>query len=87
VTTLTLLSCQRATITDQLQSSRWVDLTYDYDSNSVYWPTNMKFRHDTVFCGMNLKGYFYASFKYSAEEHGGTHFDAPLRIVAILRNP
>ena len=28
--------------------------------------------------GINEKGYFYASFSYAAEEHGGTHFDAPL---------
>jgi kynurenine formamidase len=73
-----LVSCQPADRTKMLQNAAWIDLTHDYDSNTVYWPTNIRFRHDTVFCGINNKGYFYSSFKYSAEEHGGTHFDAPL---------
>jgi len=55
----------------------WVDLTHEFDENTVYWPTNIPFRHDTVFYGMTDQGYFYSSFRYSAEEHGGTHFDAP----------
>lgn len=70
--------CRHQTLNDRLQTATWIDLTYDFDSNTVYWPTNIRFRHDTVFCGINDKGYYYASFKYSAEEHGGTHFDAPL---------
>lgn len=73
-----LISCREDRLANLLQHSTWIDLTYDYDSNTVYWPTNIRFRHDTVFCGINDKGYFYSSFKYSAEEHGGTHFDAPL---------
>ncbi|MEI7981304.1 MAG: cyclase family protein [Bacteroidota bacterium] len=73
-----LISCKQDHLSDQLQSSRWVDLTHDYDSGTVYWPTNIPFHHDTVSCGINDQGYYYSSFKYSAEEHGGTHFDAPL---------
>jgi kynurenine formamidase len=61
-----------------LAGGQWIDLTYDFEESTVYWPTNVTFKHDTVFYGINDKGYFYASFKYSAEEHGGTHFDAPL---------
>lgn len=61
-----------------LKNGQWIDLTYDFDENTVYWPTNVPFRHDTVFYGFHENGYFYSSFKYSAEEHGGTHFDAPL---------
>jgi kynurenine formamidase len=75
---LSLISCQQKQWTDALQSARWIDLTHSFDTNSVYWPTNEPFRHDTVFYGMTEKGYFYSSFKYSAEEHGGTHFDAPV---------
>ena len=73
-----VIACQPKDPSTILSSARWIDLTHDFDSLAIYWPTNIKFRHDTVFCGMNDKGYFYASFKYSAEEHGGTHFDAPL---------
>ena len=61
-----------------LQDSRWIDLTYAFDENSVYWPTNVSYTHDTVSYGINDNGYFYSSFKFAAEEHGGTHFDAPI---------
>ncbi len=55
----------------------WIDLTHDFDENAIYWPTAESYRFDTVFEGMTEKGYYYSSFKFSAEEHGGTHMDAP----------
>lgn len=61
-----------------LMDARWVDLTHAFEENTLYWPTNTPFSKDTVFYGITDKGYFYASFIYTAEEHGGTHFDAPL---------
>lgn len=64
-----------------LRNGTWVDLTWSFDEHSVYWPTNIPFRHDTVFAGINEKGYYYSSFKFSAEEHGGTHFDAPVHFA------
>ncbi|MEI8004821.1 MAG: cyclase family protein [Bacteroidota bacterium] len=80
IATLCLLcfACSRPDLMLQLQNAKWIDLTHDYDSTTVYWPTDVNFRHDTVFYGMTEKGYFYSSFKYAAEEHGGTHFDAPI---------
>lgn len=78
VLALALMSC--ATNPDPiaaLKKAKWIDLTWSFDEQSVYWPTNIPFRHDTVFEGINDKGYYYSSFKFSAEEHGGTHFDAP----------
>lgn len=87
---LTIVSCSRKNsktknMTDFqqiLQNALWVDLSYSFDENTVYWPTNITFQHDTVSFGMTDKGYFYSSFKYSAEEHGGTHFDAPIHFCA-----
>lgn len=70
--------CRQQQLSERLQQSEWIDLTHAFDSNTIYWPTNIPFRHDTVFYGTTEKGYFYSSFKYSAEEHGGTHFDAPV---------
>jgi kynurenine formamidase len=67
---------------DRLQHAQWIDLTYSFDGNAVYWPTNIPYKHDTVSYGMTAKGYFYSSFKFSAEEHGGTHFDAPIHFCA-----
>jgi kynurenine formamidase len=64
-----------------LKSAKYIDLTWSFDENSVYWPTNIPYQHDTVFEGINDKGYYYSSFKFSAEEHGGTHFDAPMHFA------
>lgn len=58
-----------------------VDLTYNYDTKTVYWPTAEGFKHDTVFYGINDKGYFYSSYNYGASEHGGTHIDAPIHFA------
>ncbi|MCX6225141.1 MAG: cyclase family protein [Bacteroidia bacterium] len=80
---LSLISCNQ-TVPDAatiLAGGRWIDLTWNFEESTVYWPTNLTFKHDTVFYGVNDKGYFYSSFKYSAEEHGGTHFDAPLHFA------
>lgn len=61
-----------------LLSGKWIDLTYSFEENTVYWPTNEPYKHETIFEGITEKGYFYSSYKFSAEEHGGTHFDAPV---------
>ncbi|HBG23508.1 MAG: hypothetical protein A2X17_09030 [Bacteroidetes bacterium GWF2_41_61] len=83
VAVVVTLSCNHkaVSVSEFLSSGEWVDLTWDYEQSTVYWPTNVTFKHDTVFYGINDKGYFYSSFKYSAEEHGGTHFDAPLHFA------
>lgn len=80
---LGVFSCNKkeVNIAQLLKSGRWVDMTWSFEESTVYWPTNVTFKHDTVFYGINDKGYFYSSFKYSAEEHGGTHFDAPLHFA------
>jgi kynurenine formamidase len=76
-------SCTRKSpdIAALLATGHWIDMTWNFEESTVYWPTNIPFHHDTVFYGINDKGYFYSSFKYSAEEHGGTHFDAPLHFA------
>lgn len=61
-----------------LRGGQWIDLSWAFDEESIYWPTNIPFTHDTVFAGMTEGGYFYSSFHFAAEEHGGTHFDAPI---------
>ena len=64
-----------------LKSGQWIDLTWAFDEESVYWPTNIPFTHDTVFAGINEQGWYYSSFRFAAEEHGGTHFDAPVHFA------
>lgn len=82
-TLISLVSCNQTPpdAAAVLAGGKWIDLTWNFEESTVYWPTNVAFRHDTVFYGINAKGYFYSSFKYSAEEHGGTHFDAPLHFA------
>jgi kynurenine formamidase len=55
-----------------------IDLTYTFDASTIYWPTEGSFQHKFELFGMQPGGYFYASDKMIAAEHGGTHMDAPL---------
>lgn len=55
-----------------------VDLTYTFDSSTIYWPTAKPFEWQKEQWGKTPKGYFYAAARYAASEHGGTHFDSPI---------
>ena len=55
-----------------------VDLSYAFDSETVYWPTAEPFHLEKDFEGVTEKGFYYSAYKYSAAEHGGTHLDAPV---------
>jgi len=57
--------------------AQMIDLTHDFDTKTIYWPTEKGFSRETVFEGKTPKGYFYSAFKFCAPEHGGTHIDAP----------
>lgn len=59
----------------------WLDMTYPFNQQSIYWPTADPFRHTPVFAGMTEKGYWYSSANFSASEHGGTHADAPVHFA------
>jgi kynurenine formamidase len=56
---------------------RLVDLTYSFDSQTIYWPTQNGFLLEHEAEGMTEKGYFYSANRFAAAEHGGTHIDAP----------
>lgn len=60
-----------------VDTSKIVDLTYTFDSHTVYWPTEKPFEHKFEKKSDTPQGYFYSSAKYAAPEHGGTHMDAP----------
>ena len=61
---------------------QWVDLTYTFDEQTIYWPTADKFRLDTVSEGVTENGYYYSAYAFCAAEHGGTHLDAPVHFAA-----
>jgi len=74
------LSCGPSTDPPQfdLSGGTWHDLSYEFSSETLYWPTADPFRLDTVAFGPTEAGFFYAAFTFSASEHGGTHLDAPI---------
>ena len=60
---------------------RYVDLTHELSSDSIFWPTGETFRLEKVADGITEKGYYYASNRFSGNEHGGTHIDAPVHFA------
>jgi kynurenine formamidase len=87
--TLSLFGCQPTAQTPDLEiadifdgrAGRWVDLTYAFGSDTIYWPTGNPFKLEEISYGMTDRGYFYCSYDYSASEHGGTHLDAPVHFA------
>ena len=57
--------------------SPWIELSYPFNNETIYWPTVESFKHIKVFENLTTAGYYYASYDISASEHGGTHLDAP----------
>ena len=66
---------------DRLAQGTWVDLTYSFDSTTLYWPTAAPFRLTVVSAQRTPAGYYYAANNFAAAEHGGTHLDAPVHFV------
>ncbi len=78
---LVLLLTAGCTKTDSFPSGRWVDLTHDFSSDTIYWPTSETFSFEKVFSGTTDKGFFYSAYQFCAAEHGGTHIDAPVHFA------
>ena len=57
---------------------RWIDLSYAFSEETIYWPTEDGFQLDELAYGDTEAGYFYSSYRISTAEHGGTHLDAPI---------
>jgi kynurenine formamidase len=76
-----LTACRRdATL--RFPGGRIVDLSHPFDAQTIYWPTEDGFKLEKEHDGVTEKGYYYASNKFSAPEHGGTHIDAPKHFAA-----
>src|SRR2546427_4937554 len=76
-----LAACTRPSASDLLARATWVDLTYDFDSTTIYWPTAKPFRLEVVSAQRTAAGYYYAANNIAAAEHGGTHLDAPVHFA------
>ena len=62
-------------------NGKWIDLSYDFSDETVYWVTAKQFEKETVAEGKTDSGFFYSAYNYSAAEHGGTHIDAPVHFA------
>ena len=80
-----LISCNKTgipTAGNSFNELKWIELTYPFSEETLYWPNNPKgFTRDTLFEGINDKGFYYSSFGFYAPEHGGTHLDAPVHFA------
>ena len=65
----------------ELSNGKWIDLSYDFSDETVYWVTAKEFEKETVAEGKTDNGFFYSAYNYSAAEHGGTHIDAPVHFA------
>src|SRR5205809_3530981 len=79
--TVAAAACARRTLTDQLARATWVDLTYAFDSTTIYWPTAKPFRLEVVSAQRTPAGHYYAANNFAAAGHGGTHLDAPVHFA------
>src|SRR6266566_6626690 len=78
---VTFVACARSSLSDQLARAAWVDLTYPFDSTTIYWPTAKPFRLEVVSAQRTPAGYYYAANNFAAAEHGGTHLDSPVHFA------
>ena len=62
-------------------SGNLIDLTYTYDSSTIYWPTEEDFKLEVAAEGYTEKGYYYTANSFCSAEHGGTHLDAPVHFA------
>jgi kynurenine formamidase len=80
---------------DLFSGYRVVDMSYPYNSDTIYWPTADGFQLEPGFKGITDKGYYYSSNTLTTAEHGGTHIDAlpikteggsggPLRMIGLV---
>lgn len=64
-----------------INPSKLLDLTWDFDAKTVYWPTAKGFEFQKESWGITPRGYWYAAGRFAASEHGGTHIDSPIHFA------
>lgn len=78
-----LLAQDATDLARMLSAGKWIDLTYSFSNETLYWPNNkITFNLDTLFRGVTDGGFYYSSYQFCSPEHGGTHLDAPIHFAA-----
>ncbi len=62
----------------QIEGKKIIDLSYTFDEETIFWPTEKGFQFSKGFEGYTDGGYFYSANTFCTAEHGGTHIDAPV---------
>jgi kynurenine formamidase len=75
---MVLLGCAKPS---PFPAGRWIDLSHDFSSETIYWPNAEPFKLDTVSAQRTSEGYYYAANNFRAAEHGGTHLDSPIHFA------
>ncbi len=73
-----MAASQRKAARAAIDDRKLLDLTHDFDSSTIYWPTAQPFAWKKESWGMAAGGYWYTAARYAASEHGGTHLDSPI---------
>ena len=60
----------------------WIELSYQFHSETIYWPTSLAFKHIRLSENFIAAGFYYLAYDISAAEHGGTHIDSPRHFAA-----
>jgi kynurenine formamidase len=76
-----LVGCAQPDLPTMLTRGSWVDLSYPFDSTTIYWPTARPFALEVVSAQRTAAGFYYAANNFTAAEHGGTHLDAPIHFA------
>jgi kynurenine formamidase len=80
-TALLLLFAATLPAVSPIDPAKVIDLTHSFDAKTIYWPTEKGFQWEKEIWGKTEGGYFYASAKFAAAEHGGTHLDSPIHFA------
>ena len=73
--------CRQLAGPASLDRATWVDLSYRYDADTLYWPNAEGFRHRKQGWAVTEAGYWYAAGEFASAEHGGTHLDSPIHFA------
>jgi kynurenine formamidase len=76
-----VLACRDASPPSGLPAGTWVDLSHDFSSETIYWPTARPFTLEVLSAQQTPGGYYFAANNICAAEHGGTHLDAPVHFA------
>lgn len=77
-----LTACSDAGLeADGRLAGEWVDLTHEFSSETLYWPTAPRFELTVESRGEAEGGYWYEAYSFRGAEHGGTHIDAPVHFA------